>query len=94
MENTKNLPEVCYSVLKSTGEVICIRRFEKGYYKTDVAAHNADDARIIADYNNNLLGVTKAQESAMVVGSMFGWTVPGADPKNYDENGKLIKKGE
>lgn len=27
----------------------------------------------------------------MVFGSMFGWEVPGANPKNYDEKGHAIR---
>jgi hypothetical protein len=41
---------------------------------------------------NRELGISPAQAEAMKVGSMFGWNVPGADPKNYDENGKAIRK--
>lgn len=41
---------------------------------------------------NHELGITPAQAEAMKVGSMFDWNAPGADPKNYDENGKLVKK--
>ena len=27
----------------------------------------------------------------MLFGSLYGWDKPGADPKNYDEQGHLIK---
>ena len=38
------------------------------------------------------MGVTPAQAEAMLAGSMFGWNVPAANPKNYDKDGKLLKK--
>ena len=43
------------------------------------------------DECNESGGVSKAQAAAMLAGSMFGWEVPAADPKNYDEQGQPIK---
>ena len=84
---SEGLPELCFSTLPGTGELICIKRGEIGYYhsdwNTDDPAHN----REIADYSNERLGVTPAQEKAMKTGSMFGWGVPGANPKVYEQSG-------
>lgn len=94
MKNNVNnqLPERCYSLLIATNEVIVIKRNESGYYKTDLLAEDKETARELVNNLNETLGVTKAQEQAMVFGSMFGWDVPGADPKNYDDNGKPLRK--
>jgi hypothetical protein len=69
-----------------------LKRGETGYYKTDIPYSTKEDARELVSEYNGKLGVTKAQEEAMRAGSMFGFQVPGADPKNYDENGQAIKQ--
>ncbi len=86
-----SLPEQCYSALLDTGAVVILKRGETGYYKTDIPFQDKEEAKQLVTEYNEKLGVTKAQSEAMKAGSMFGFEVPGADPKNYDENGTPIK---
>lgn len=85
-----SLPEKCFSYLESTGEVIVIQKGERGYTPTDSYGKNMTPREAVNKLNE-ALGVTRAQEEAMVAGSMFGWAVPGADPKNYDAEGHAIR---
>ena len=86
-----SLPELCYSVNKTTGEIIVLKKGETGFYKTDIPSSGREESQEIADEQNQKLGVSKAQAAAMYTGSLFGFETPGADPKNYGADGKPIK---
>ena len=78
------LPELCFTVIKSTGELACLKRGEMGYYRSDWNTSDRAQNEELAAEQNERLGVTEAQRRAMEVGSMCGWNVPGADPKRYE----------
>ena len=81
----EKLPEMCFTLLPGTGQLICIKRGESGYYPSDWSTGDARENRRIADEQNRKRGVTPAQEEAMKIGSMCGWDVPGADPDNCED---------
>lgn len=84
-----SLPEQCYAVLPNSNEIIVVKKGESEYYKTNINSSDRTEAQKTVEEYNGKLGVTKAQSEAMLAGSMFGWHVPAADPKNYDKDGKL-----
>ncbi len=79
-----SLPEQCYSNLLETGAVVILKRGETGYYKTDIPVTDKASAIAFVEEYNRKLGVSPAQFEAMKTGSMFGFHMPAADPKNYD----------
>jgi hypothetical protein len=68
------LPPRAYATHPETGATICILRGHRGYW-TCTTPHKPT-------YLNTRLDppVTPAQAEAMLVGSLFGWDVPGANP--------------
>lgn len=86
-----DLSEVCFSILPSTGDVIIIKHGESGYYRCEYSTEDKAFNREFANDRNANLDVSKAQVEAMLAGSMYGWDVPAADPKSYDENGTLLR---
>ena len=82
----EGLPELCWTVMPGSGNLICIKRGESGYYPSDWNTSDRERNRAIADSANEQRGITKAQEEAMLCGSMNGWGVPGADPKFYEQH--------
>lgn len=85
----QGLPNECFGVLKSTNELILIKKGVRGYFPQREENQQWDAS--VCDHVNAQRGITKAQRSAMEHGSMFGWSSPLANPSNYDENGDYIK---
>ncbi len=75
-----DLPEVCYAVVSGTpGKRIgLINRGDLGFYSSDMDIEGASLAEIHrrVERLNLRLGVTPAQASRMLAGSMFGWDTP------------------
>lgn len=87
----RSLPDQCFSFLESTGEIILIDKGEQGYTPTGKFAENTTPREGV-DALNKAKGVNRAQEAAMVAGSMYGWEKPAADPARYGEDGVLLTK--
>ena len=81
----EGLPEMCFSVLGTTGELICLKRGVTGYFPSEYSVSDKEKNIEFADRYNEKLGVTMWQRQALEVGSLCGWDVPGADPAKYQE---------
>jgi len=75
----KGMPTHCYMNHPETGDAVMLRYAEKGYYPFQMPEGCS------VEELNKAIGVTYAQQQAMEAGSMFGWRVPGADPKIYQK---------
>lgn len=92
LPNDALLPQMCFSTLPSTGELILIKRGERGYLPChDFSQADEKANRMFANDRNRCSGVSKAQEAAMLHGSLFGWHTKAADPRSYDENGQPVR---
>jgi hypothetical protein len=83
------LPEMCYSTLPFSDELILIFRNEKGYSKCVSSMFGLEANCLFVDTFNIIFGITKEQEKAMLAGSLLGWNSPAAKPWNYDQHGHL-----
>ena len=88
------LPDYCFSTMPHIGDLVIIRRGEPGYHPNELSVNDPEHNRAFADDMNRRMGVSKAEEAALVAGSMFGWDVSAANPNNYDENGLPLSSPE
>ena len=89
LSEERGLPLYCYHYLEHTKEEIRIDFATSGYTPYRHLASGRDVWEV-----NREIGVSRAQAEAMKCGSMFGWNVPAADPKNYDDQGRMIPQRE
>lgn len=80
------LPEHCFlqDPIEPT-HVHLLKRGSVGYWLFRVKQTPEEAKAFCASHNE---GVTPAQLAAMEAGSHFGWDIPGANPDNYDANGR------
>mgnify|MGYP000491650338 CR=1 FL=1 len=79
IEVLNDLPEMCMvQDIADKSKVICIKKGEQGYWPMEGWTWSA------AIRFNERQGISAAQIEAMQAGSMFGFDVPGADPKNCE----------
>lgn len=69
--NPAALPEHCYAVLPSSGQLIEVRRGEKGYYPCAYSTGDHEYNKVLANQFNTHEGISKAQAAAMLAGSMW-----------------------
>lgn len=89
-EQAQPLPDICYSILPSSGALIVIEKGKSGYCPCDLSAPHREQNEMTAARFNRRLGVTPQQEAAMFHGSMFGWKTRGARTDSYDLAGKPL----
>jgi hypothetical protein len=83
--DSSQLPAIAFAMLSQTGETVAICRGECCCYRVGTTK--------TAEQLNEMYGVTKAQASAMLAGSLLGWHTPLADPGCYDAHGDLLYGG-
>lgn len=79
------LPELCFSVDERNGQLMYIKRGERGCFPSSWECGDPEKNRETANRYNQRFGVSSAQEKAMVCGSMLGWETSASDPSRYEQ---------
>ncbi len=85
-----SLPIVCYGKVPDKRAIVMFERGFDGWRSASAITKGRTSQKLVDELNGEL-GVSKAQAAAMLGGATLGWDKPGADPKNYDEQGQPIK---
>ena len=82
--------QVAHVSTENSKQVLFTKLGVDGYFP-HISYETEDLAQEVVNSFNKQQGVIKQQQVAHLTGSMFGWSVPGANPNNYDEKGVFIK---
>ena len=85
------LPLFCYTTLRETGELVLIKRYEKGYFKTDYDSGDRKKNKELEEFLNRKHGITPVQKEALHCGSLFGWQGSFTNPQDYMDKAVLDK---
>lgn len=85
-----SLPNLCYTINPENEKLIIITKGEKEFTDVTDERNTPEQNRKLAEGHNSEMGLTKAQEEAMLGGIINGWQTPSANPQNYNEQGKFI----
>ena len=77
------LPDHCLSVLPDSGELVILQQ-ERPYIQSFDSDSSPETRREVVDELNEVMGVTKAQETAMLMGCLHGFDQPCAEPWQYE----------
>lgn len=78
--NLAALPEIAVVEHVVDKSLVFVRRGEDGFVPTEGSGLTTEEIETF----NERTGVTKAQAKAMLMGSMFGWDKPCADPATHE----------
>ena len=76
-------PDHCFSILPDSGELVILQQ-ERPYIQSFVSDDPVEVRQRVADELNEAMGVTKAQEMAMLMGCLHGFGQPCAWPWQYE----------
>ena len=90
--NSAVLPDHCYAVLPGSGQLIEVRRGEKGYYPCAYSTGDRAYNEVLANQFNAHEGISKAQAAAMLAGSMAGMFLPPILPTTMQRVSRSSRK--
>jgi len=87
------LPDYCFSVMPD-GSALVILQQERPYIQTVDSDSSPEARRQVVDELNEIMGVTKAQEKAMLMGCLHGFDQPCAEPWQYERPAESRGQGK